>query len=188
MRVLIACEFSGRVRSEFAALGHDAWSCDLRETEIAGNHIVGDVRDILNNNWDLMISHPPCQYLSYAGARWFKTQPDRMERAKEAFGFFMEMVNAPIPLICVENSRGLPLKWYRRSDQVIHPWMFGEAATKETHLWLKGLPPLLYTSIHTNPVVNWVKNKAGGHTGKDRSRTFPGIAKAMAHQWGSYGA
>lgn len=183
MKVLIACEFSGTVRDAFAALGHDAWSCDLRPTESPGNHLQCDIREVLNDGWDLMIAHPPCQYLSYAGMRWFKTQPDRMDNAKAAFDFFMMMVKAPIPMIAVENPRGFTSKWYRKPDQVIEPYHFGEPMTKATCLWLKELPPLMATLIITNPVVNWTTYR-GSHNGKARSRTFPGIAAAMAKQWG----
>jgi len=184
MRVLVACEFSGVVRDAFAALGHDAWSCDLLPTEIPGKHYHGDVMDIINDGWDLMVAHPPCTFMSYAGMRWFKVQPDRVDKAQAAFDFFMKMVNAPIPMIAVENPRGYPLKWYRQSDQVIQPYYFGEPMTKETHLWLKNLPPLMATLIKLNPIVNWTAHKTGAHSGKARSRTFPGIARAMAAQWG----
>lgn len=183
MRVLVACEFSGTVRDAFAAAGHDAWSCDILPSETPGNHIQGDVLSVLNDGWDLMIAHPPCTYLSYAGLRWFKVQPDRMDKAKEGFEFFMQLVNAPIPCIAIENPKGYPLAWHRISDQKIHPWHFGEPYTKETHLWLKNLPPLMYTQIHIDPFVNWTKYKKGSHSGKGRSKTFPGIAAAMAAQW-----
>lgn len=194
MKVLIACEFTGRVREAFAALGHDAWSCDFRPSELPGNHIQGDVLEVLNDGWDLMIAHPPCEKMSYAGLRWFKVQPNRMEEAKAGFEFFMKMVNAPVPKIAVENPRGFPLKWYRQSDQMIHPYYFGDPMTKETHLWLKNLPPLWYArqpDLFGNPqtvcneyFVNWTKKGKHGHNGKSRSKTFPGIAKAMAAQWG----
>lgn len=184
MRVLVACEFTGRVRNAFAAMGHDAWSCDLRPSELPGNHIQGNVLDILNDGWDLMVGHPPCEKMSYAGLRWFKVQPNRMEEAKAAFEFFMKLVNAPIPMIAIENPRGFPLKWYRRSDQMIHPYQFGHPMTKETHLWLKNLPILLYTHIKLDPEVNWTSKGKHGHNGKSRSRTFEGIATAMGQQWG----
>lgn len=182
MRVLIACECSGTVRDAFKALGHDAWSCDIQPSDTPGNHIQGNVLNHLNDGWDLMIAHPPCTYLSYVGSRWMKSQPERINYAKGAFGFFMCLAAAPIPMIAIENPRGYPLQWYRRSDQKIHPWMFGHAATKETHLWLKQLPPLLYTNIHTNPLKNWTEK--GHRSAKDRSKTFSGIAAAMARQWG----
>jgi len=183
MRVLVACEYSGIVREAFRAAGHDAWSCDILPTEQPGQHIQGDVLSVLNGNWDMMIAHPPCTYLSYAGQRWFKVQPDRMDKAKEAFEFFMRMINAPIPLIAVENPRGYTWQWYRRPDQIIEPYHFGHDVTKATCLWLKGLPPLMASLVHSDPFVNWTKYK-GSHTGKARAKTFPGIAAAMAAQWG----
>lgn len=184
MKVLIACEFTGIVRDAFTALGHDATSCDILPSERPGKHIQGDVREILDDGWDLLIAHPPCTYTSGAGYRWFKTQPDRMAKAREGYEFFMAMVNAPIPLIAVENTRGLLWQWYRKPDQIIHPYHFGHPMTKATCLWLKGLPPLMATHIISDPFVNWTKYK-GSHTGKDRSRTFTGIASAMAAQWGA---
>ena len=182
MRILAACEYSGIVREAFAARGHDAWSCDILPTEQPGQHYQCDVREVLNEGWDLMIAFPPCTYVSYAGLRWFKTQPDRMDKAREGFAFFMEMINAPIPMIAVENPRGYTWQWHRKPDQIIHPFHFGDPFTKATCLWLKNLPPLMASLIITDPFVNWTKYK-GSHTGHDRSRTFAGIAEAMAAQW-----
>lgn len=181
MRVLIACEFSGIVRDAFLARGHDAWSCDIIPTERKGPHIMNDVRNVLDWGWDIMIAHPPCTYLSYAGQRWFKTQADRMIKARAAMDFFLTLWNAPIPRIAIENPRGYPLKWFRQSDQVVQPYYFGDPMTKETHLWLKGLPPLLYSLICVEKFVNWTE--FGHRSPKQRSRTFPGIAQAMAEQW-----
>lgn len=186
MKVLVACEFSGLVRDAFAARGHDAWSCDLLPTERPGKHIQGNVLDVLNDGWDLMIAHPPCTYTSQAGYRWFKTQPDRIKKARAGYELFMNFISAPIPMIAVENTRGLLWQWYRKPDQIIHPFHFGHPMTKATCLWLKNLPPLMATIIDSNPFVNWTKYK-GSHTGHDRSRTFQGIADAMASQWGNYG-
>lgn len=183
LRVLIACEFSGIVRDAFIARGHDAISCDLLPSERPGPHIQGDVRSVLADGWDLMIAHPPCQYLSYAGIRWWK-QPGRMDKAREAMAFFLELWNAPIPMIAVENPRGLSWQWFRKPDQIIQPCDFGHDVTKATCLWLKQLPPLIATLINPYPFVNWTKYK-GSHNGHDRSRTFSGIAKAMADQWSS---
>lgn len=183
MRVLVACEFSGIVREAFRSQGHDAWSCDIIPTEIRGPHIVNDVRNVLDWDWDLMIAHPPCTFLSYAGLRWFKVQPDRMTKAEQAFDFFMQLVSAPIPHIAIENPKGYPRKWYREPDQIIHPYQFGDPVTKATCLWLKDLPPLMYSLTCDDPFVNWSKKGKHGHNGKSRSRTFPGIAAAMAHQW-----
>jgi len=182
MRVLIACEMSGVVRDAFIALGHDAWSCDIIPSERRGPHIVNDVRNVLDWNWDLMICHPPCTYLSYAGARWFKV-PGRMDKAQEAYKFAMTLWNAPIPLIAMENPRGLLWKWFRKPDEIVHPYHFGDPMTKATCLWLKGLP-LMASLICVDPFVNWTKKGPHAHNGKSRSRTFPGIAAAMASQWG----
>ena len=200
MRVLIACEHSGIVREAFAARGHDAWSCDLEKSLIPGNHIQADVTTILSDGWDLMIAHPPCQYLTYAGmAHWYK--PGRAELREAAMAFFMEMINAPIPRICVENPRGLPHQAYRPPDQVIHPFMFGDPAWKRTSLWLKHLPPLWYfdqpgglfemtavpapaalTIDRTGKKRHWTDSAV--RDPMERSRTFPAIAAAMANQWG----
>jgi len=182
MKVLVACEFTGTVREAFAAKGHDAWSCDIRPTERPGKHLQCDVRGILNDGWDLMIAHPPCEKLSYAGMRWFKVQPNRMNEAKAAFAFFMELINAPIPMIAVENPKGFTLKWYHRPDQIVEPYHFGHPVTKATGLWLKQLPPFMATLIIIDPFVNWTTYQ-GSHNGKARSRTFQGIADAMAAQW-----
>lgn len=192
MRVLVACEFSGRVRDAFAKRGHDAWSCDLLPTEIPGNHIQGDVLKILNDGWDLMIAHPPCTYLSYAGMRhWNK--PGRAAKRQEAFEFFMKFINAPINKICVENPLGYPEKAYRKPDQTIQPFYFGESARKRTCIWLKNLPPLWFTGYMENPkplyilstgkAVHFTDSQTGKDRSHQRSRTFLGFAKAMAEQW-----
>jgi site-specific DNA-cytosine methylase len=194
VRILVACEFSGIVREAFNARGHDAWSCDLLPTEIPGNHIKGDVLEILNDGWDMMIAHPPCTYLSYAGlGHW--NDPGRKEKREDAMNFFMKFINAPIPKICVENPRGYPSKAYRKPDQVIQPFYFLEHERKLTCIWLKNLAPLMFTGVMENPKP--ISISPDGHpryftdgmtSGKDRqknrSRTFPGIAKAMAEQWG----
>lgn len=182
MRVLIACEFSGIVREAFNKCGHYAISCDLIPTEIEGKHIICDVRDILNDKWDLMIAHPPCRYLAVSGARWFK---ERLREQKEALNFVKELMNAPIPRICIENPVSVISSKIRKPDQIIQPWMFGHGETKATCLWLKNLPELKpanivkgrYDRIHQCPpsVDRW----------KTRSRTYQGIAEAMALQWGS---
>ena len=144
MKILIACEYSGRVREAFARLGHDAWSCDLLPTEIPGNHLQCDVLEVIDSQkWDMMIAHPPCTYLSYAGmASW--NAPGREEKRQEALEFFMKLVNALIPKICVENPVGWPNQKYRRPDQIIHPYYFGERQLKRTCLWLKGLPKIWF--------------------------------------------
>lgn len=200
MRVLIACEFSGIVRDAFAERGHDAWSCDLLPTERLGNHIQGDVLEILNDDWDLMIAHPPCTYLSYAGNRhWNKL--GRAQKRKCAMKFFMVLINASVAKICLENPVGLPNSKYRKSDQIIHPYYFGESVQKRTCLWLKNLPLLEYSkTIIEKPkplylckgkkckgkAINWVEGiKGSGESrSKARSKTFLGIANAMVEQWG----
>lgn len=193
MKVLIACEFSGIVREAFRARGHDAWSCDLLPTEIPGNHIKGDVLSVLNNDWDLMIAHPPCTYLSNAGARFMypkgKLNQDRLNMALEAKKFFMELYNAPIEKICIENP--IPTKIIGLPDytQIIQPYYFGDEVQKKTCLWLKNLPNLDYNIVSktkpqsTKMPGNWF-NKGGKDRQKNRSRTFKGIANAMAEQWG----
>lgn len=182
MNVLIACEFSGRVRDAFTAQGHYALSCDILPTEAPGEHWQGDVLNILDWGWDLMIAHPPCQYVSYAGNRWLK-QPGRLEKMMEAIEFFKLLLNAPIPKIAVENPRGYTWKYIRHPDQVVHPYMFGDAVTKATCFWLKGLPLLKPTDVCSEYFVNWTKYK-GSHNGHARSKTFMGIAQAAAQQWG----
>lgn len=185
MKVLIGCEFSGAVRRAFRERGHDAWSCDiLPAADSSPYHIQADVLSVLGDGWDMAVFHPPCTYTSQAGYRWFKTQPDRMEKAWEGYEFFMKLVNAPIPKIAVENTRGLLWKWYRRPDQIVHPYYFGDPLTKATCFWLKGLPLLEATDMCQEYFVNYTKYK-GGHNGRSRSKTWPGMAAAMAAQWGS---
>lgn len=184
-KVLVACEFSGTVREAFTALGHDAWSCDLLPTECPGKHIQGDVLNVLNDGWDLMVAHPPCQYLSYAGNRWLN-EPGRIQNRDKALEFFKSLMDAPIAQIAIENPRGWTWRYIRKPDQIIEPYHFGHSVTKATCLWLKGLPPLMATIIDSNPFVNWTKYK-GSHNGHARSKTFQGIADAMAAQWGNYG-
>ena len=189
MRVLVACEFSGIVRDAFASRGHDAWSCDYLPTEREGNHIQGDVRDILEEGWDLMIAHPPCTYLANSGVRWLHERPERWEKLEEAAEFFRTLLNAPIKRICVENP--IPHKYAieligRKYDQIIQPYQFGEPYSKATCLWLKNLPPLKPTKILTRGIEQKVwKEPPSLERWKNRSRTYPGIAKAMAEQWGN---
>ena len=146
MRVLVACEFSGIVRDAFAAKGHDAWSCDLLPSERIGNHIQYDAIDtVYSSDWDLLIAHPPCTYLAVSGARWFK---DRKREQADAITFFMNLVDAEIPKIAIENPIGIMSTEYRKPDQIIHPWQFGHGETKATCLWLKNLPkPVSYTHL-----------------------------------------
>jgi hypothetical protein len=197
MKILVACEFSGKNRDAFAALGHEAWSCDLRESETPGNHYQGDVRDMLSENWDLLIAHPPCTYLSYA-ANHVWNKPGRAELREEAMQFFMLFVNCKIPRVCIENPVGYPGKVYRKPDQIIQPWMFGDPHTKKTLLWLKGLPPLIPTNVITEGITPFCPSGTGrklggkylgaairGNDSKNRSKTFQGLADAMAAQWGA---
>lgn len=192
-RILIACEFSGVVRDAFRARGHDAWSCDLLPTERPGPHIEGNVLEHLNDRWDLMIAHPPCTYLSRAGARWWR---GREHLADEAAAFVLSLWNAPIPRVAIENPIGQLNRLWRYPDQVIEPWQFGDPYTKRTCLWLRGVPPLMGTVLRSDH-VNWLPSNSSGFRrgqrsrrgvvqgGKDASRTFPGIAHAMSDQWGS---
>ena len=193
MRVLIACERSGRVREAFRELGHDAWSADLEPAEDGGQHLQGDVLAHLGDGWDLMIAHPPCTYLSRAGARWWKDMT-RHEKALEAAAFVLKLWNAPIERVAIENPIGKLNQFWRHPDQTINPWQFGDPYSKATCLWLKNLPPLMDTLVCAE-FEPWVacnrsaRKRAGlpilGKTsgGIDSARTFPGIAKAMAEQW-----
>lgn len=201
MKVLIACEFSGIVREAFKAKGHDAWSCDLLPTEIPGQHIQGDVLEILNDGWDMMIAHPPCTYLSYAGTRSWN-YPGRCQKRLEALDFFRQLWEAPIGKICIENPKGCASPTITKYTQEIQPFYFGDREQKATWLWLKNLNPLRHQSsdtlfenkTHTDkPEPSYIKpdgtprfftagiNKDRQH---NRSRFFPGIANAMAEQWG----
>ena len=186
MRVLIACEFSGIVREAFKARGHDAWSCDLLDTEIPGQHIRGDVLEILNNGWDLIIAHPPCTYLANSGVRWLHEIPGRFAKLKEALDFWKELFNAPIPKKVFENP--IPHKYARvvmgDYDQIIQPWQFGHPETKATCLWLYGLPKLEPTNVVDGREGRVWKEPPGPDRWKNRSRTYQGIANAMAEQWG----
>lgn len=181
MRVLIACEFSGIVRDAFAAKGHDAWSCDLLPTETPGQHIVGDVRDILSGGWDLMIAHPPCTHLAVSGARWFK---DKVQEQAEALDFVRLLLDADIPCIALENPVSIISSKIRKPDQIIQPWQFGHGEVKATCLWLKNLPCLLPTNIVDGREARVHKEPPSDDRWKNRSRTLPGIAAAMAEQWG----
>ena len=204
MKILVACEFSGTVREAFAARGHDAWSCDLLPTDIPGNHYQGDVLEILNDGWDMMIAHPPCTYLTVTGNKWFKPEykdrfPTRQQDRQDAINFFMSLVNAPIDKIAIENPIGIMSTTYRKPNQIIHPWQFGHEASKSTCLWLKGLPLLKPTDIvdkgefvtykSGKRMTKWYADAASKppkERAKIRNTTFQGIADAMAEQWGNY--
>ena len=181
MRVLVACEYSGAVRDAFAAAGHHAMSCDLLPTEKTGLHYRGDVRDVLHDGWDLMICHPPCTHLSVSGARWFK---DKLPEQAEALDFVRLLLDAPIDRIALENPISIISFRIRKPDQIIQPWQFGHGETKATCLWLKNLPKLTPTDIVEGREARVHKMPPGPDRWKERSRTFEGIAKAMAAQWG----
>jgi len=181
MKILVACEFSGIVREAFMARGHDAWSCDLLPTEIPGQHIQGDVLKILSDGWDLMIAHPPCTYLAVSGARWFAERKPEQEAALE---FVRLLLDAPIPKIALENPISVISSRIRKPDQIIQPWMFGHAETKATCLWLKNLRPLKPTNLVVGRDDRVHREPPGPDRWKRRSRTYAGIALAMAEQWG----
>lgn len=209
-RVLVACEYSGKVRNAFARLGWDAWSCDIIPSESPGNHIQGDVTELLQQKWDIVIAHPPCTYLTVTANKWMKPEyrhrfPNRPQQREEAVKFFMACVNANAPCVAVENPIGIMSTRYQKPTQIIQPWQHGHAETKATCLWLKGLPKLIPTKI-VEPVF-WRANgkkyspthynsKAslrsrnrldylppGDGRSKLRSETYEGIAEAMANQW-----
>jgi site-specific DNA-cytosine methylase len=182
MKILIACEYSGTVREAFSKLGHDAWSCDILETEILGNHLQCDVREILGDGWDMMIAHPPCTHLAVSGARWFKDK--KLEQA-EALEFVRLLLNAPIERIALENPISIISSHIRKPDQIIQPWQFGHGETKATCLWLQNLPKLQPTNIVEGREQRIWKMPPGENRWKERSRTFEGIAQAMANQWGN---
>lgn len=190
-RVLVACEFSEIVKEQFLLRGHDAHSCDFLPGEKGlPNHHQCDVREILNDGWDLMTAHPPCTYLSSSGLHWNTRRPERSLLTEQALGFVRTLLNAPIPRIALENPIGCISTRIRKPDQIIQPWQFGEDASKATCLWLKGLPKLAHTcNIIRHRYSNQTpsgQNKLppSEHRQGDRSRTYLGIAKAMAEQWG----
>ena len=185
MKVLVACEYSGIVREAFTRLGHDATSCDLLPTEIPGKHIQGDVLEVIKQEqFDLMIAHPPCTDLAVSGAKWFKEKraDGRQQRALE---FVQQLLDAPIPMIALENPVSVISTYIRKSDQYVQPWMFGHGETKRTGLWLKGLPLLRPTNIVEGREQKVWKMPPSENRWKVRSRTYQGIADAMAEQWGN---
>jgi hypothetical protein len=191
MKVLIACEYSGKVRSAFEKLGHFAVSCDLLPTEIPGIHYTGDVFDIINQGWDLMVAHPPCTDLAVSGAAWFK-EKIADGRQQRALDFVQALMDAPIPMIAIENPISVISSKIRKPDQIIQPWMFGHKETKATCLWLKGLPKLVPTTDLKEETMALPKKERmrlhylppSADRWKIRSETFQGIADAMANQWG----
>lgn len=180
MRVLVACEFSGIVRGAFTARGHDAVSCDFEPTERPGPHIQGDVTGIIEDGWDMMIAFPPCTYLARSGARWHWGTP-RQARALE---FVALLMAAPIPRIAIENPVGAINSKIRRPDMILHPWEYGHGETKATCLWLKNLPPLMVGDLVTGRRHTVHEMSPGPDRARNRSRTYPGVAEAMAEQWG----
>jgi len=198
-RVLVACEFSGIVRRAFANRGHDAWSCDLLPAEDRSNrHITGDVRDILHDGWDLLIvAHPPCTRLCNSGVRWLSEPPPGRTREEmwaeldEGCTLFSDLWNAPVDRIAVENPvmhrhAKERIRNYQEPSQSVQPWQFGHGETKRTCLWLKNLPPLTPTNIVEGRTPRVHHMSPGPDRWKERSRFFPGIAEAMADQWGGY--
>lgn len=191
-RVLVACEYSGRVRDAFIRAGHDAWSCDLLPSERHGPHFEGDVTDVLGGGivsshhanpykWDLLVAFPPCTHLAVSGARWFE---EKREQQVEALAFVRRLMEAPIPRIALENPVSIISSKIRKPDQIIQPWQFGHGETKATCLWLKNLPPLTPTNIVEGREARVHRMPPGPDRWKERSRTFEGIAQAMADQWG----
>jgi site-specific DNA-cytosine methylase len=185
LNVLVACEFSGVVRSAFRATGHNAWSCDILPAEDGGEHIQTDVADVLRLGWDLMIAHPPCTHLAVSGARWFK---DKQQEQQDALAFVQLLLDAPIPHIALENPISIISSRIRKPDQIIHPWQFGHGETKATCLWLKGLPKLVPTNIVEGREARVHRMPPSDTRWKERSRTYQGIAEAMADQWGGNNA
>jgi site-specific DNA-cytosine methylase len=191
MKVLIACEYSGAVRDAFIAQGHDAISCDLLPTDAPGPHYQGDVRDIIEDGFDLMVAHPPCTHLAVSGARWFK---DKQVEQVEALDFVRLLLSAPIDKIALENPISIISSRIRKPNQIIQPWQFGHPESKSTCLWLKNLPKLIPTDILPLPVSGrWSNQTPSGQNKlgpspdrwKERSKTYQGIAEAMAQQWGA---
>jgi hypothetical protein len=183
MRVLIACEFSGIVANAFAKKGHHVFSCDFLPSESYSYHYQGDVRDILWDCWELMIAFPPCTHLASSGARWFKNKNGQQE---EALDFVRLLMGAPIEMIAIENPIGIISSHICKPNQIIQPWMFGHGETKATCLWLKNLPLLQPTNIVDGREQRIWRMPSSENRWKERSRTFPGIAQAMAEQWGNY--
>lgn len=202
MRVLIACEYSGRVRDAFIRAGHDAMSCDLLPTDVAGPHYQGDVTDIINDGWDLMVAHPPCTYLSVSGMHWTTRGLRDPQLTEDALAFVQLLLDAPIERIALENPISVISSRVRKPNQIINPYEFGHDASKKTCLWLKNLPPLISTERVEPRIVITPSGKPAKRWGnqcdnygqdklppsadrwKIRSATYQGIADAMAAQWG----
>jgi len=197
VRVLVACEYSGTVRDAFIRAGHNAISCDLLPTDAPGPHYQGDVGDLLNDGFDLMVAHPPCTYLSVSGMHWTTRGLRDAQLTTDALAFVRLLMDAPIPRIAIENPVSIISSQIRRPDQIIQPWMFGHDASKKTCLWLKGLPMLTPTQTIAPRMVNGKPRYANqtdsgqnrlapsADRWKIRSETYSGIADAMANQWGN---
>lgn len=197
MRVLVACEYSGRVRDAFIRRGHDAMSCDILPTDSPGPHYQGDVQNILGDNWDLMVAHPPCTYMTNSGVTWLHKDPTRWAKLDDAAAFFKMLLDAPIEKIAVENP--IMHKYAKeriggvKQTQVVQPWMFGHTEQKATCLWLKNLPPLVPTNDVKAEMLQLPDNERqrlhylppSADRWKLRSTTYMGIAEAMADQWGA---
>ena len=188
--MLVGCEYSGIVRDAFAIRGHDAWSCDILDTESPGNHIKGNVLDYLDMDWQLAILHPPCTHLSISGARWFTEGKKPMHLREKALDFVQQLMNAPIDHICIENPVSVISSHIRQADQTINPYQFGHPEYKKTCLWLKNLPLLKETNNvleETKELPDKIAKRIwwlGAGKGKERSKFYTGIASAMAEQWG----
>jgi len=182
VRVLVACEYSGRVRDAFIARGHIAMSCDLLPTDVAGPHYQGDVFDVVNDGWDLMIAHPPCTHLAVSGARHFAAKQASGVQ-QEALAFVQRLLDAPVAKIALENPISIISSRIRKPDQIIQPWQFGHGETKATCLWLKGLPLLVPTNIVDGREAKVHRMPPSPDRWKLRSTTYQGIADAMAAQW-----
>lgn len=193
-RLLVACEYSGRVRDAFAAKGWDAWSCDLLPTERESKqHYQGPVEDLLDQPWDMLIAFPPCTYLCSSGMHWTTRGKRDPKLTEDALNFVRLLLNAPVPRIALENPVGCISTRIRKPDQIIQPWQYGNAESKKTCLWLKDLPPLQPTNVLSLPTTGVWSNQTpsgqnrlapGPDRWKERSKTYPGIAAAMAAQWG----
>lgn len=191
MKVLVACEFSGRVRDAFTARGHYAVSCDLLPSETPGKHRQRDVREVLEDGWDMMLAFPPCTYLARSGLHWNTRVPGRAQLTEDALDFVRTLMAASIEKICIENPYGRIGTAIRPPDQVIQPWQFGHRESKATCLWLKNLPLLQSTDLIVLDTASWDNAYANGQhrravkksRAQDASRTYPGIAAAMAEQW-----
>ena len=201
MKVLVACEYSGIVRDAFTAKGHNAWSCDILPTESKGNHIQDDVLKHLDKGWDLMVAHPPCTYLSNVGVRWLykngKINEERYNKGLKAKEFFLKLLNADIPKICVENPKPMKIFNLPKNSTYVEPYEHGHPFSKRTYLWLKNLPPLIATKIIAEHTTFLPSNTGGKkrnqkynikkvpkNYNKEHSKFWTGIAKAMADQWG----